>query len=144
MSLVHGYKLCTRCNISHIYKLPPDMVRTSTMVFLLIVLHPHLEASSSTPGSREMHTRFQNLAIQFLTKNRNLRKLYFGAHRSFGTEGAWLWVFPKASPVKGNRFMDDFPKEKHPKRQPQKHLGHRFREFHRGEAPEQLPWSPPQ
>ena len=40
MSRVYRYKLCTSCNISHIYKLPPDMVRTSTMVFLPIVLHP--------------------------------------------------------------------------------------------------------
>ena len=43
MSLVYGYKLCTSCKISHIYKLRPDMTRTSTMVFLPIVLHPQAE-----------------------------------------------------------------------------------------------------
>ena len=38
------YKLYRSCDISHMYKLPLDVVRTSTMVFLPIVLHHQASA----------------------------------------------------------------------------------------------------
>ena len=40
------------------------------------------------------------------------------ACRSFLAEGASLWVLPKASPVRGNRFLDDFLREKRDSREP--------------------------
>ena len=50
-------------------------------------------------GAWEMHTRFQNLAIQFLTKNRSRGPLRPGV----------LW--PKFSVVGAHRSLDDLPRE---------------------------------
>ena len=48
----------------------------------------------------------------------SFRKPAAPACRSFRGEGASLWVFPKASPVRGNRFLDDFLREKQCSREP--------------------------